>query len=51
MVRSLDLPLVDTIGVTRRERESYLHTIRANKAKPKQLILSKTYPTKLVINT
>jgi hypothetical protein len=37
---------------SRREREkSYLHTVRTNKAKPEQLILSKTYPTKMVINS
>jgi hypothetical protein len=34
----------------RKEEENYLHTIRSNKAKPEQLILSKTYPTKVAIN-
>jgi hypothetical protein len=35
----------------RKEEESYLHTVRSNKTKPGQLILSKTYPTKVAINS
>jgi hypothetical protein len=31
--------------------ESYLHTLRSNKAKPEQLILNKTYPTKVAIKS
>jgi hypothetical protein len=30
--------------------ENYLHTVRSNKAEPEQLILSKTYVTKVAIN-
>jgi hypothetical protein len=38
---------------TRRHRKgegNYLHTVRSNKVKSEQLILSKTYPIKVVIN-
>jgi hypothetical protein len=31
--------------------ESYMHTVRSNKVKHEQLILSKIYPTKVVINS
>jgi hypothetical protein len=31
--------------------ENYLHTIISNKVKPEQLILSKTYSTKVTINS
>jgi hypothetical protein len=27
-----------------------MHTVRSNKAKPEKLVLSKIYPTKMVIN-
>jgi hypothetical protein len=33
----------------RNGERNYMHTIRSNKAKREQLILNKTYPTKLVI--
>jgi hypothetical protein len=49
-VRSLDFPLILIVGITRRERETdHLHKID-NTTKVEQLILSKTYVTKLVIN-
>jgi hypothetical protein len=35
---------------TERERRA-TYTVRLNKAKPEQIILSKTYPTKVVINS
>jgi hypothetical protein len=35
----------------RKGEETYLHTVRSNKVKPEQLILNKTYPIKVVINS
>jgi hypothetical protein len=37
-------------GSRREGEKNHLHTVRSNKVKPEQLILSKTYPTKVVIN-
>jgi hypothetical protein len=38
-------------GSRRVGEKNHLHTVRPNKAKSKQLILSKTYPTKVAINS
>jgi hypothetical protein len=35
----------------RKEEGNYMHKVRSNKAKSVQLILSKTYPTKVAINS
>jgi hypothetical protein len=35
----------------RKGEESYLDTVRSNKAKPEQLIFSKTYPMRMTINS
>jgi hypothetical protein len=35
----------------RKVEENNLHTVRSNKAKLEQLILSKTYPIKVTINS
>jgi hypothetical protein len=35
----------------RKGAENYLHTVRSNKAKFEQLILNKTYPTMMTINS
>jgi hypothetical protein len=37
-------------GSRRDVEKNHLHTVRSNKVKPEQLILNKTYPTKVVIN-
>jgi competence protein ComGF len=47
---SWDHPLVATLDVNGKGQESYLHTVKSNKAKHEQLILCKTYPTKVTIN-
>jgi hypothetical protein len=35
----------------RKGEENYMYIVRSNKAKPNQLKLKKTYPTKVVINS
>jgi hypothetical protein len=49
-IRGLDLPLIATLDIIKRERRSTC-TFRLNKGKHEQLIINKTYPTKVVINS
>jgi hypothetical protein len=49
-IRGLDLPLIATLGIIERERRATC-TVRLNKGKPEKLLISKTYPTKVVINS
>jgi hypothetical protein len=49
-IRGLDLPLIATLGIIERERRA-TYTVKLNKGKPDQLIISNTYPTKVVINS